>query len=308
MSPSSERGSSDFVKAITPRESSPSCSWIHADANGSPSCLYPNPRYPRDIYAKNFESPFVDKECAQSKLLVSYVRAYRMAYWGNMTLAAMNSLPEGAKKIVWELDYHTFIPENVGWVMDPFVPIPQELRKWFGAWQGINAKLSLRAFFGPYKYENWAFVNGVFLTLLDVFLNGWGGKNCTFILEPGTQPTKGWGWTYCEWGNKLVHLVVQHFVNSSTSLLASTICHELLHCHHGVDDQPLNGGKAYLPENCRILGYFDSSKAIKNNDNYAFWLYGMYFAWSQSCNIFRPFTYGGKTYTFDMKSLSWNVK
>lgn len=243
---------------------------------------------------------------------MAYVRAYRMAYWGAVTLGALNLLPEGAKKVAWDLDYHTYVPETVGWVMDPFVPIPKEHRKWFGDWQGINAKLSLRAFFGAYKQAQWLSMYTVLETLLHNFLEGYGDKPYTFTLNAGTQETDGWGWIYCpgQWSGANIHLVVQHLVTSSTTLLASTICHEMLHCNNNVDDQPLNvpGGVAYLPGNCRILGSYDSAKAIKNNDNYAFWLYGMYFAWSQSCNIFKPFAYEGKTYKFDMKSHLWNVK
>lgn len=278
-----------------------SCAPIHLNAAevATPSCLTPPGfEFPRTAGATGF--PFFPIGCSHKKLELAYIRAYRMLYWGFATMNALSdpALPWQVRDTLWGYDYASAVPETA--YEDP--DVGQELRA-FVTENGYNSRFNARNFFGGYTSDR-------LTTIRNNLLGTWkrllpGAPKFTFI-----HGKCDW-WMNIDGDKKTIHICPDHFRLSSVTLMASSIAHEFMHGVGVMNDQVLGKNPAvtqYFPFRARALAQYHLSLALKNNDNYTFWLYGMYFAWVKNCNLFGPLKEGGKTYSFDMKNLKWIIK
>lgn len=281
------------------------CGAYKADTVGSNTCLYPDPRYPRDCYVKYMN----DGSCELAKFLVSYTRSYRMTYWGYQSLKAIRALPIDVRSDFWDRPYHEFLPDDsndlneVVYSHGSWITLKQYLApglEWF----------SLRDWFGGYNENRAWFIESALYWHLARFQYGWpytfGWRRYKFILQGQVA------WICDDRGDEghnngagTVWLCSDSFYGYSTSYVAWIIGHEMLHHLGSLDDQIIDGKKAYGPTRARVLAEFDKDKAIKNIDNYGLWMYGMFYAWNKMCNLFKPLKVGKKTYSFNMKTLKW---
>lgn len=282
-----------------------SCAAIHLDDTeaATPNCLVPpfaSLAFPRSAWAQGFENKVgIPFSCSIRKLDLAYIRAYRMIYWGFRTVVALRDplLPWQVRRSLWEHDYASAIPEMPTWKMDPNIYLNQRL--WLTKY-GFDSKFNARNFFGEISSNT--------LQTIQYRLNEeWerfspSAPKYTFIHD---NCSDYWMWIQ---NNKTITICSHHFDRSSVGLLAASICHEFLHGVSNMNDQVLNGVTQYLPYRARSLAEIHPSLALKNNDNYTWWLYGMYFSWVKSCNIFASLKSGGKTYSYDMKHVRWIIK
>lgn len=275
------------------------CDWIRADHNASWNCLWPpSGRYPRDMYLKYINLD----ECEFTKFWVSYVRSYRMTYWALATFLALKKVPLNVRLVAWDLDYMLALPQNP--------EIIQGSLQYIGRFLGRNnqyAPFRIRDFFGAYSESNLNYIISVLKIHLSRFVDGYssifGYTRFTFVLK-NCDPLEGHNN-----GISKITLCSTAFYGESTSYLAWIIGHELLHGVLGMEDQEVNGVKAYGATNARDLAEDAPWRAIINIDNYGIWMLGMFYRWNHFCNLFAPlYVGGGVTYYFHMPSQSWQVQ
>lgn len=206
---------------------------------GSKSCMFPEPRYPRNALADGF-SP-----CDLAKLNVAYIRGYRIAYWAAQVLQAIIALPSYLREQAWML--------------------------------GHNGALAPAFYLGPYSFERLKLARTILDFAVIVFQKGWVSysnvyKPIEFRYVPtGKSPCKGeTGATHGPLG--LVKICSGKLQDTSITSLGRTIMHEFMHWGWpGVGDQKTKEGKKAYENLAWVYAIQFPSKAIYNIDCYTMW-------------------------------------
>lgn len=277
----------DYPHSNWPKPQSPDC--LYDTIPGSKSCLFPEPRFPRNAIAIGF-SP-----CEVAKLRWAYIRAYRIALWAREFMRALRQLPMSLRVLVWT----TMLDNSVG---------PPDKRH------------PLVDYFGAYTQSHHDVIQTVLDRLLQRFLNGplqfrarkpWLVgciDNATVALQKSSSE---------------IVICIEQFMQTGRDYAAQAVMHELMHrLVANLDDQKLQSGAKAYGERVWTLAKQYPLRTLYNIETYTVWASRMFLAvWEPGCNLFpgglseQSCTGSGAflqcthtSYMFKMKPPGWVVK